>query len=162
MSKKIIEVDAVERLLVGIMQRGFYNIMGVEYSVDVPVLRNILHRINELATPPPPESQESTSSLNLLSKWIEEQENFEGITALDIQDLKEVVSKITATQQGVDTDDWCHDISKMPIGVEILVSINGNLVKAKFFSSFENIDENTLKSIEKWRLPLNTKGGNHE
>lgn len=58
MTKRMIDADAVGRILVGIMKRGSYNIMGVEYSIDVPILQNIMHRINELATPAP-EPQES-------------------------------------------------------------------------------------------------------
>lgn len=53
MTKKMIDVEAINRLLAGIIKRGFYNIMGVEYSIDVAVLQNIKHKINELATPAP-------------------------------------------------------------------------------------------------------------
>jgi len=60
MTKRIIDVDIVERILTNTIKRGTYNIMGVEYDIDKAVFVNILHKIEELATlDPAPAPQES-------------------------------------------------------------------------------------------------------
>lgn len=106
MTKRIIDVDIVERILTNAIKRSTYNIMGVEYDIDKAVFVNILHKIEELATA---ETQEISTKAN--------DHNY----LLDVNDI----SVVNIPQESIfDADGWCRDMKSMPMGEDVLLLVS--------------------------------------